>query len=65
MGIAFGVFLPVAGALTLFNAPPLTLAAAFVLSLYVLGALTLFEIHTITTRRDSSVPLEPEIDPLL
>lgn len=65
MGIAFGVFLPVAGALTLLKAPPLTIAAAFVVSLYVLGALTLFEVHTITTRRDSSVPLEPGIDPLI
>jgi O-antigen/teichoic acid export membrane protein len=65
MGIAFGVFLPVAGALTLFNAPALWIAAAFVLSLYVLGALTLFEIHSITARRDSSIPLEPEINPQL
>jgi O-antigen/teichoic acid export membrane protein len=65
MGIAFGVFLPVAGALTLFHAPALWIAAAFVLSLYVLGALTLFEIHSITTLRDASLPLEPEIDPQL
>jgi O-antigen/teichoic acid export membrane protein len=65
MGIAFGVFLPVAGALTLFHAPALWIAAAFVLSLYVLGALTLFEIHSITTLRDSSLPLEPEINPQL
>jgi O-antigen/teichoic acid export membrane protein len=65
MGIAFGVFLPVAGALTLIHAPALWIAAAFVLSLYVLGALTLFEIHSITTLRDSSLPLEPEINPQL
>ena len=65
MGVAFGVFLPVAGALTLFHAPPLWIAAAFVLSLYVLGALTLFEIHSITTLRDASLPLEPETNPQL
>jgi len=65
MGIAFGVFLPVAGALTLFHAPALWIAAAFVLSLYVLGALTLLEIHSITALRDSSLPLEPEINPQL
>jgi O-antigen/teichoic acid export membrane protein len=65
MGIAFGVFLPVAGALTLFGAPALWIAAAFVLSLYVLGALTLYEIHSITTIRDPSIPLEPEINPQL
>ncbi len=65
MGIAFGVFLPVAGALTLFGAPALWIAAAFVLSLYVLGALTLLEIHSITALRDSSLPLEPEINPQL
>jgi len=65
MGVAFGVFLPVAGALTLFHAPALWIAAAFVLSLYVLGALTLFEIHSITTLRDASLPLEPETNPQL
>ena len=65
MGIAFGVFLLAVAVLALVRAPALTIAAAFVLSLYVLGALTLFEVNTITSRPESSSSLEPEITPLL
>jgi O-antigen/teichoic acid export membrane protein len=60
MAVAFAVFVAGSIGLAAAHAPAQAVSAVFVVSLYVLGALTLFEVHSITSRRGTSMELESQ-----